>query len=247
MTLVISVIIVLIWRLCAVWMKCHRAAFRWKWWKVKWLPWGLLAFDLTACGVFFIMARTAGGMVVEVYAPAGQTLIQLVISGAAATGVRGLRMPSFLKRAPVPALTPDVERETVNQYIERAIQQSCYSASQLWIMEKVVPHIIGQHRINDFLGEVKTYLEGHDGPEATCDVIWIDKLAESTESDSRKVASACGRMLARNGFGYLEQVIARPPVPVDDLPPWGLPARHPAAEPKRIIPRPDPANQDGEL
>jgi hypothetical protein len=132
----------------------------------------------------------------------------------------------------------------VNQYIERAIQQRCYSESQLWIMEKAVPHVLDQKGgIDGFLCEVQNYLEGHDGPDATADAEWIEKLIESAESDSRKVASACGRILTRNGFSYLERVIARKPKQPDEP---NLPGRHPHAPTKRV-PRPDPtaAHRDG--
>jgi hypothetical protein len=209
----------------------------------------MLSFDLIACAVFFLMAKSAGTVVGARFAPAQETLTQLMISGAAATGVRGLRMPAFFKRvrgavrAPEPTVAPEVERETLNQYIERAIQQSCYSESQLWIMEKVVPHVLDQHGIDDFLCEVQHYLEGHDGPDATTDAKWIEKLIKSTESDSRKVASVCSRMLARNGFNYLERVIARRPEHADEpigTAPVDLPGRHPEASPKPFLPRPDP-------
>ncbi|AGL21277.1 hypothetical protein [Actinoplanes sp. N902-109] len=242
MTTAVSIGLVLIWRLCKVWMKCHRAAYRWKWWKVKWLPWGLLAFDLIACAVFFLVARTTGKLVGTAFAPARETLIQLMIAGTAATSVRSLRMPARLKRnrgpdsVTTPALSPEVDRETVSQYIERAIQQYCYSASQLWIMGQVVPHVLGQLGSDEFLREIQQYLEGHDGPDATSDSRWIGKLIKSGETDSWKVASACSRMLARNGYGYLEQVLARPAPAVEA--PLDLPGRHPGAAAARGVPRP---------
>lgn len=246
-TIAASIAIALTWRLYGAWVKCHRAAYRWKWWRVK-ASWGLLAFDLLACALFFLMASTSGTVVGEGFAPAKEPLVQLLVSGAAATGVRNLRMPAFLKRSrgiPDPALAPAVERETVNQYIERVIQQTCYAESQLWIMETVVPHVLGRRRIDDFLTEVQSYLEGRDGSDAASDAKWIEKLIKSAETETRKVASACGRMLARNGFRYVERVIARlPDAPADpaalEQPETSLPGRHPAGVRKSAVPRPDP-------
>lgn len=209
-----------------------------------------MCFDLIACAVFFLLARTGAALVGAAFAPVQVPLIQLMVSGAAATSVRGLRMPAALKRlgrvggAPALSAGPRVERETVNQYIERTIKQSCYCESQLWIMEVVVDRILARCTIDDFLHEVRNYLEGHDGPDAAADVRWIDKLIRSSESDSRKAASACGRMLARNGFRYLERVIARPPDHADvplDAAPDDLPGRHPGAGATSVVPRPDSA------
>src|SRR5690242_8407412 len=180
---VLSLLLVAGWRVFKVWMVCHRAAYRWHFWKIRKWFFALLAFDIVACAVVFLPLTASGGYTATYFSPAESPVIQLIASGIVATTARRkLRLPKRLRERTAKVVgasgegSPDIDTETVNQYIARVIEQCCYVASQLWVMEQVVPVVVGTNGTDDFLHELLSYLEGLGGAEAEKDTTWLKKL-----------------------------------------------------------------------